>query len=36
MKRGYIFIALLFTVFMFPFAGNVSNADAIPMGTWIV
>ena len=32
MKQGYLFIALLFTVFMFPFAGNVSNADAIQMG----
>ena len=29
MKQGYLFIALLFTVFMFPFAGNVSNADAM-------
>ena len=29
MKRGYLFTALLFTVFMFPFIGNVSNADAL-------
>jgi hypothetical protein len=29
MKRGYLFIALIFTVFMFLFAGNVSNADAL-------
>ena len=28
MKRGYLFTTLLFTVFMFPFAGSVSNADA--------
>ena len=29
MKRGYLFTALLFAVFMFPFIGNVSNADAL-------
>ena len=29
MKRGYLFIILLFAVFMFPFVGNVSDADAL-------
>jgi hypothetical protein len=29
MKRGYLFIVLLFTVFMFPFVGNVSDVDAL-------
>ena len=29
MKRGYLLTALLFTAFMFPFFGNVSNADAL-------
>ena len=29
MKRGYLFAALLFAVFMFPFIGSVSNADAL-------
>ena len=29
MKRGYLLTALLFTAFMFPFFGNISNADAL-------
>jgi hypothetical protein len=29
MKRGYLFIAFLFTAFMFPLVGNVSTADAL-------
>ena len=29
MKRGYLFTALLFAVFMFPFFGSISNADAL-------
>ena len=29
MKRGYLLTALLFTAFMFPFFGNISDADAL-------
>ena len=31
MKRGYLFTALLFAAFMFPFFGSISNADALGM-----
>ena len=29
MKRGYLLTALFFTAFMFPFFGNISDADAL-------